>query len=394
MILERAYFGAWLPRTMIHLEEVYDFLRFGRASDDLDAREIREHHARLALSHVQFVDNDDYNIIEADCDGIGVTITEDGVILLEITVTEVIRDTERIEKFYTTRLGPALAYLFSRGAPLPISLGEVQEIYPRIVVGRNISTTQAEQIFTTIADTLLATRQANGYRVMFGHISEIIDISGTRKSASLALTIKELVCYTVFIRGFSQLLTQYLATHRSIWEKVTRVREKEIIRNKDFTKLRMQTLDTLATISFVQARMKQMGNILHARERITPPHIQQLLHTLGFSRYEALEATLDYTKNLWQMTADYVNDTMSLLESVQEENSQRELRILQLATVGSVIVGFFGMNVPFPWQEEWQVSSASILLVTGLVILGMILFYLFIRIMIVNRRFVINRQKR
>src|SRR3990167_10651397 len=137
--------------------------------------------------------------------------------------------------------------------------------------------------------------------------------------------------------------------------------------------------------------MNQMGSILHARDRITPPEVQTLLHTLGFSRYETLEATLEYTKDLWQMTADFVNDTMSLLESVQQENSQRELRILQLATVAGVIVGFFGMNIAFPWNEEWNELSRSSYVVVGLVIVGIGLFATFVRIMILNRRFVINR---
>lgn len=388
MLLDRVYFGAWLPRTMVHLEEVYDFFKFGRGSTDLDAQKIVEFKERLHVSDVVFIDNDDYNIVKVTCDTIEVTVTEDGVILLETPVTDVVRDTHRIEEFYSEQLGPAFAYLFSRGAPLPVSLARVEEIYPRIIVGRKITDDDVTELLSNVSDTLLVTRESHGYKVSFGHISEIIDVQRAKKTA---LTIQDLVTYTIFIRGFSQLLSQYLAAHRSIWTDITRVRESGSIRHKDFINLRMHILDTLATISFVQARMNQMGSILHARDKITPPQVQELLHTLGFSRYETLEATLEYTKDLWQMTADYVNDTMSLLESVLQENSQRELRILQLTTVAGVIVGFFGMNVAFPWNEEWATQSQSSYEVFAVVLLGMAAFFIFIKLIILNRRFVINR---
>ena len=255
-------------------------------------------------------------------------------------------------------------------------------------MGSHISDADVIELLENVYDTLLVTRESHGYKVSFGHISEIIDVQHAKKSK---LAVNDLVAYTIFIRGFSQLLSQYLETHRTIWADITKIRDSVSIRHKDFIKLRMHILETLATISFVQARMNQMGSILHARDRITPPEVQTLLHTLGFSRYETLEATLEYTKDLWQMTADFVNDTMSLLESVQQENSQRELRILQLATVAGVIVGFFGMNIAFPWNEEWNELSRSSYVVVGLVIVGIGLFATFVRIMILNRRFVINR---
>lgn len=389
MILERVYFGAWLPRTMVHLEEVYDFLKFGRGSHDLSRVKVKQLHEALNATRVTFVDNDDYNVVTAQCGDIRIVISEDGVIMLDMPAHDVTKDTAAIEQFYAQQLGPALAYLFSRGAPLPVSLAHVEEIYPRIIVGRDISASNIEALLATVYDTLLVTRRSHGYTVSFGHISEIIDVSEVESSK---LVVEDLVIYTIFIRGYSQLLTQYLEMHRTIWADITRVRESATIRHKDFTKLRMHILDTLATISFVQARMNQMGSILHARDRITPPKVQELLHTLGFSRYETLEATLEYTKDLWQMTADYVNDTMSLLESVLQENSQRELRILQLTTIAGVMVGFFGMNISFPWNDDWQLLSSSSWTVVLVVIGGVAAFYGFIRIMILNRRFVINRR--
>lgn len=375
---------------MLHLEEVYDFFKFGRGPQEFNPEKISELRENLHITKVTFVDNDDYNIVKVVCDNIHVTVTEDGVILLETPITDVVQDTHRIEAFYAEQLGPAFAYLFSRGAPLPVSLARVEEIYPRIIVGRKITENDVTELLSNVSDTLLVTRESHGYKVSFGHISEIIDVQRAKKSV---LSIEDLVAYTIFIRGFSQLLSQYLAAHRSIWTDITKIRESGSIRHKDFINLRMHILDTLATISFVQARMNQMGSILHARDKITPASVQQLLHTLGFSRYETLQATLEYTKDLWQMTADYVNDTMSLLESVLQENSQRELRILQLTTVAGVIVGFFGMNVAFPWNEEWLTQSQSSYEVFAIVLLGMAMFFIFIKLIILNRRFVINRNK-
>jgi membrane protein YdbS with pleckstrin-like domain len=75
------------------------------------------------------------------------------------------------------------------------------------------------------------------------------------------------------------------------------------------------------------------------------------------------------------------------------ENTQRELRLLQQVTIASMLVGFFGMNIAFPWEERWPNTFLSSFMVFGIIIIMMIVFCQIIKRVISNRRFRISSAK-
>ena len=150
-------------------------------------------------------------------------------------------------------------------------------------------------------------------------------------------------------------------------------------------------MDFLKTLLFINARLNQMGDIAHARYVLLRVEIKGELSECNLLKFENVIADLRYVKDLWSMTIEYVKETLSLLESLYAENTQRELNAVKIITMITAITGFFGMNIAFPWDTEWQAISASSFVVVGIVgILALVLYYI-LKYAIYNRKFIIRQ---
>ena len=393
MNINRIYLGTWLPRTSIHLKEIYHFFKSG-SGIDLDQNKLGYLKKQLNIKNLVFNNNSDFDSVKFSSENITTTITEDGIILIMLShVIDINADIKKIESFYINQLGPGLAYLFSRGAPLPQTLLNIKEVYPKILVGQSIAPKEAEEYLKDRGDEFLAEISSDKLVIFYGQESELVDISNVMVQQNYSEFLDILFTYTIFIRSFSDLLERYLKLHRSVWTEISSIRENTNLRYSDFTIIRNKILDILKTISFIRARLQQMVGILSIRNAAASEECKQKLSALGLNRFLTLEKSSQYMDNLWQMTADYGNSTMTLFESLLEENTQREIRLLQQITMIGVMVGFFGMNIAFPWEDRWPNIFTSSFIVVGVIILILGVFYLFVKKMIMNRRFVVENKK-
>jgi len=392
MNIDRIYLGTWLPRTSMHLKEVYHFFKNG-SGIDLDQSKLEYFRSQLNLKNLIFNNNPDFDNLKFSSENIEVTITEDGIILIILSqVSDTNMEIKKLESFYTDQLGPALSYLFSRGAPLPQTLLNIKEAYPKILVGQHLVLREIEEYLKDHSDTLLTKISSGELSLFYGEESEFVDISNAITQKNYDELLDPLLMCTIFLRSFSDLLERYLQLHRSVWTEISSIRESKDFRYRDFTIVRNKILDILKTISFIRARLQQMNDILSLRSTFTSEILKQKLSTLGLDSFFTLEKSYQYMDSLWQMTADYGNSTMTLFVSLLEENAQRELRLLQQITVAGMLVGFFGMNIAFPWEDRWSNIFPSSFIVVGIIILALGIFYLLIKRIILNRRFpVINK---
>jgi len=170
-----------------------------------------------------------------------------------------------------------------------------------------------------------------------------------------------------------------LYLHRELWEKISYIREKRTIRYRDFPRVREEMLDYLETMSFVKARLEQMKDILSEREISSNQYVMKILTDLSLDRFAYLDAGQNYISHLWQMTTEYVHGTLSLLESLFNEHTQREITTLKYVTVVGVLTSFFGMNIAFPWEDRWSNVFRSSFEVVGLILLLAVSFYYFLK---------------
>lgn len=189
------------------------------------------------------------------------------------------------------------------------------------------------------------------------------------------------------IDSSSDLLRRYLVAHRNIWADIDSIRESGDVRYGDFPIIRNKILESLKNVSFIRTRLQQMLGIISARKMILSPAVEQKLIKLGFEDFKVLESSNNYFNDLYKMTEDYAQGTLTLFETLVSENTQREVRLLQQITVLGAIVGFFGMNIAFPWEERWPNIFLSSFVVIGAIVLAMSIFYFAIKKFILNRRF-------
>jgi len=333
-----------------------------------------------------------FDFLVAKSKNIKTVFTEDGVIVNEISVGwDVKKELSRLHDFYIKKLSPALSFLFSMGAPIPKDLTRVEETYPAYLVGKDLKDKNVFDLLKIFDDHILSKTSDSKLDIFNGEKITIINIKKKIKNEDDYLN--ELIQNLVFFREFEKHLSNYLHIHRTIWEKISVIRDSQSIYFKDIKKSRDDLLDILETLSFVKARLRQMRDILKGRERSIDEELKKHLISLGCERFSLYSSDVDYIENLWQSTIDYASSALGLINSVFEENTQKELKALRFLTLLGVIVGFFGMNIAFPWEDRWAAASWSMWSVLAFMVAFSFISYSLIKYFIYNRKFSLHKKK-
>ncbi len=315
----------------------------------LDPKKLNGLRQRLRVTDLHFQERD-LNLLTLQSEGIEISMTEDGVILLSKRDADLLAGMKSLEKYYRDTLGPTINYLFSRGAPVPKTLSNLKEIFPVIVVTQNKDEQGVQAIHRLFKEDAYGSARASDVTISFSNTLSIFNVHGTSMDSE---EIDELLRLSVFFRDLESQLTYYLELHRDIWDEVSRIRETPSLRSRDFPNVRNKILELTKTLSFVEARIAQMGNILEEREALISDRERARLKQLELNSFESLKADQRYVSDLWKMTEEYTEKTLDLLNTLYEDNAQRGTRILNYLLFLTVLTSFFGMNIAFPWQPEW-----------------------------------------
>lgn len=390
MKIEKLYLTLWFQRTSIHLREIFDFIKNRRKFAHLDQRKLERFREKLCVKKVLYYEKSNLDMLEILCKDINIMITEDGLIFLSLKVKNYKKDWQKLEDFYDNSFGPAISYLFSAGAPLPKDIVHSEKIHPIFLVAKDISERKIKALLKQRNDDLISFSKGRGIQVFFGDQLIILNVEDQKKFRKADL--EDVLGNLVFFREFEKQLGHYLRLHRSMWDKISKIRESKSIRYHDFPNVRQKIMEYIKILSFVKARLAQMHDILIAREKSVALANSEVLIALNLYRFDHLEASQKYVSDLWQMTFDYVEGTLKILEHLYEENTQRELGTLKFITLVGAIAGFFGMNIAFPWEERWPNVFLSSLVVFVLILVTSLIFYVFLRLTIHNRKFQIKKE--
>lgn len=387
MKIERVYLGAWNQRTNLHLEEVYRFLRGGEGVRGLDVEKTDGLRERLGADDVVFNETR-VNDVRFTSGRVSASLTEDGLLLLSNhEAAEPSSAIEALKSFQRNAIDPALAHLFSRGAPPPKTIAQIDDTNVALVVGRDIPESETKRLFALFKDEPHSRAAADGVSVEAGDELIIIDLDGAGFSEEdLTFFVRDLV----FFREFERQLHGYLRMHRRIWEEISRVREAREMRYRDFPAVRSTVMGFQKTLSIVKARLAQMEDIMAARKVAEAKGMAKLLANLGMYNFSSLFASKKYVAHLWEMTADFADDTLALLETLYQENTQRELNALKIITLMTALTSFFGMNIAFPWEDRWHDHESSAIFVVLLITAVAFAVYYALKALVHNRPFVIK----
>lgn len=344
MKLEKLYIGSWFQRTTLHLSEIYDFLQ-GEPSPlkELERAKLTKLRKALELKHVEMRPGDLSYIHFTSAGGITVHIYEDGLINLSTAPAgkDPLKDSAaRLRMYYEDKLSPAIKYLFSLGAPLPKELANIKTIYPYFAITRNTTPAAVKAALAKVGEHEHLELHQKEFSLYRGNTFYVID-----RKRSDPETIEKLVEEYIFMREFQGQLHRYLNLHRLIWERIADVKERGAIKGKDIDAFKGKLESYAKTITLIDTRIDQMGSYLHTRGSVVKndERLRSLLGVLQF-KHETLGDTLDYIKDLWGMTKNYVQSAFNLFSDLQAEATQRSVENLTIVTsmgVGATLIGLF-----------------------------------------------------
>ncbi len=343
------YIGGWFQRTMLQLSEVYDFLRSAESKmDGLDKEKLAELRKALQIGSVSYGVAGEEFVSFVTSEHIRVKIFEDGLITLntsEVGEETLFADVDHLQDYYETKLTPAINYLFSLGAPVPKELANIENIYPYFIVCDDISKEQMSDLLAKTERQKYFEFDTNSYSVIRG--DKYYFINNKKKSLE---TIERYIEEQVFIREFKGQLHRYLNLHRIIWEKIDNVKERSKVKGKDVIMFTTKLDGYAKTINLIDGRIKQMSTYISTRERIakSDPDLEEFLAISGF-RYETLRDTLEYIKDLWDMTKSYVSQAQKLFAGIKEDITSSNIRNLTIVTsmsAGAAVLDLFTESEP------------------------------------------------
>lgn len=359
---EKIYIGGWFQRTTLHLSEIYDFLKDADSPLKLDKNKLKELRADIDINSVEMKLGHLDSINIKNSLGIEVKIYEDGLIILgKGNSSSIEEDVSALTMFYEKKLSPGISYIFSLGAPIPKELANIKTIYPYFIVLNNAAKKDIEGLLKQFQQEKYFEVRKKDFEIYRGNKLYVINNISEELS-----NIENFVGEQVFIREFKTQLHRYLNLHRIIWERIAEVKERGRIKGSEIGAFKDKIESYNKTINLIDARIGQMGTYIKTRDSIvkTNKGLAKFLDVLDF-KYETLADTLEYIKDIWHMTKNYVNSALDLFGSLQARSTESSVRNLTVVTsmgVGATLIGLFSQKLP-----EFQISGAVYFLVVAFI---------------------------
>lgn len=340
MQIKNIYLGTWFQRTSLHLREFFYFLESGEIKLPLEKENLDYLHKNLRAKKISWEEKEFFDRVWAQFDNLEMKFFEDGLILFKKEYQDLKKDCEILKEFYEKKFSPAINYLYSLGAPLPKELAKVELILPYIIEARETNKKEVEKLFIEVGDSIQSFTESPEVSLYFGQKFFLFDLKKE-------FQIEPIVEILIFFREFTAQLNSYLQTHRTIWEKISQIRSQEAFRFRDFAKIRNSLMEIKQTLSFIEARLNQMGKFIEVRKSYSQ-ELESVLKSLSIYQFDTLANTQSYIVSLWQMTKDYADSTFNLLSMLYQENIQREVDALKLVTIISMVIAFsrFAISPP------------------------------------------------
>lgn len=328
-------FGGWYQRTTLHLSEVQRFLANGTSDLGLNPARLKKLRRKLSLKSVKRVVGYLEYLEIVTRSGILIRYFEDGLYVLSKEDDDIVGTKREIREYYDEQFKPAIDYLFSLGAPTPKILSNMKENHP-FVIERVVKDPDKKKIDSKFGEVYLVT-ESDKVRVSKTKENVFVDVTASRKKNLRMLTEMQ-----IFFSDFKLQLHKYLDIHRKIWEEISDIKERRNIRGKDVDEFKARLESYKKTVQLIRNRINQMSNYAKTRADISEKvSVDRKLVDLFQYRFEDLFNTLEYIKEVWAMTLDYVNDGVEVLKDIEGKANAKGLKSIQFLVGFGVIAGIF-----------------------------------------------------
>lgn len=342
-------FGGWYQRTTLHLSEIYDLFARGKSNLPLDESKLKSFHNNFDFVAVTREWGDLEYVKCTTSSGIEIRYYEDGLYILEMSTKDVKSGQKILTDYYEKFIHPAISYIFSLGAPTPKILAAIKTTHPVVISSQNskdiLKKHEFGEVYNKVITKTLSVFKTPKYLVM------VTDGKGQQ--------LKDLIEMQIFFREFKDQLQTYLDIHREVWEEISEIKEKRIIRGKEVESVRSRLDSLQKTISLIKSRINQMGSYVRTRSSIAKKlEIDGQLQSIFQYKYETLIDTLNYIQEVWKMTQDYIDTAIQVVVEVKNQSATNSIQSLRLITTIGVLSGIIGYlsKAEFPtvtWIGVW-----------------------------------------
>src|SRR3989344_4324999 len=344
--IQKIYIGGWFQRTTLHLSEIYDFLKEGKSELALNSAKLKDLREALGIDSIEMkIDNLDYILFRSKS-GIEVKIYEDGLIVLSKKPDGSAEgNINNLTTYYETKLSPAISYIFSLGAPIPKELANIKTIYPYFLVLEKAQKNEAENLLKDFGQEKYFEISRPEFEIYRGN--KLYIINNQREDLK---NIENFINEQIFMREFKGQLHRYLNLHRIIWERIAEVKERGKIKGNEIGPFKDKIEGYAKTVNLIEARINQMGAYIRSRASIVKntKELEQF-HEIFEFKYETLVDTLQYIKDIWGMTKNYVNSALDIFSSLQAKSTESSVKNLTVITsmgVGATLINLFTQQPP------------------------------------------------
>lgn len=338
-------FGGWYQRTTLHLSEVYDLFSFGSSRLPLDSEKLLSLQQGLDLEKVTRETGSLEYVQALTNEGIEIRYYEDGLYILEQRTGDIKSSQKLLEDYFEHKFLPAVNYIFSLGAPTPKILANIETKHPT-VVSLFVAKRGSFQIDRELYGEVYSSLTSGGVTVHKtpSHIFIVTSVP--------SVPIRDLVEMQIFFREFKDQLEKYLNIHRVMWEKIEDIKDQRKIQGNRLEDMRKRLDSYQKTIDLISNRINQMGSYIGTRRSISQNlKIEEQLTSLFQYKFEVLQDTLCYIKEIWAMTKDYLKSAIQVLVEIQNKTANTSINSLRLITTIGVVAGIFGYLARDQWPK-------------------------------------------
>jgi len=325
------YFGGWYQRTTLHLTEIADFFAEAKSDLPLSKERLIKLHTGLDLVKVSREAGYLEYVRAENKEGIEIHYYEDGLYVLKLSSSNIDEAIEKLNSYYEEKFAPAVAYIFSLGAPTPKELANIKTVHP-IAVGvidkdpeQFVLNDKYGEIYSTIASSELTVKKTPGFIFLIAK-SEYKDF------------VEGLVEMQIFFREFKDQLQKYLDIHRKLWEEISEIKERKQIRGKEVERIRLQLDAYQKTINLISSRINQMGAYVHTRADIAKEmKLTEHLSNAFQYKFDVLINTHSYIKEIWVMTNNYLSAAVGVIAEIKGQATNKSIQSLQVITTYGVV---------------------------------------------------------
>lgn len=340
-------YGGWYQRTTLHLSEVYGFLSAGFSKLPLSKEKLERLYKSLDIQNVSRESDYFEYVLATTSQGIRIFYYEDGLYIFQLESENIDQASSALKDYYEQKFEPAISYLFSLGAPTPKILANLKTDHQTVISG--FSPNPGEFVVPS------------KYGHVYSHLSnDQMSVSKTPShiflisKRSQSQHVQDIIEMQIFFREFKDQLEKYLNVHREVWEDLDKIAETKHIRGRDVGKVRAKLDSYQKTINLITNRINQMGNYAQTRASISEHlEIDDELVSLFQYKFEVLIDTLEYIKEIWVMTKDYLDQAIAILSDIQSRATNSSIESLRAITTIGVITGILAYLQTTHLPDSW-----------------------------------------